>query len=184
MRIDAAPLAGVHLITLEPIEDERGFFARAVDADAFAAKDLNADFAQCSISFNRRKGTLRGLHYQAPPHPEAKLVRCTRGAVFDVVVDVRAGSPTFGRWWGVELSAENRLAIYVPEGFAHGFQTLVDESELFYQISVPYVADAALGIAWNDPALAIPWPDKAGAIMSERDRSHPALNDVAPLIVA
>jgi dTDP-4-dehydrorhamnose 3,5-epimerase len=184
MRIDQTPLAGVHLIALEPIEDQRGFFARAIDADAFAAKALTAHFAQCSVSFNRRKGTLRGLHYQAPPHLETKLVRCTRGAAFDVVVDLRAGSKTFGRWWGVELSADNHLAVYIPEGFAHGFQTLIDGSELFYQISVPYAAAAARGLAWDDPMLGIKWPDTPGAITSERDWTHPRIKDIeAPIVV-
>ena len=181
MRIDPTPLPDACLVTLEPAEDERGFFARAFDADAFAARGMASRFAQCSLSFNRRKGTLRGLHYQAPPHMEAKLVRCVRGAVFDVIVDLRAGSPTFGRWWGTELSADNRLAVYVPEGFAHGFQTLTDAAELYYQISVPYVPEGSRGLAWDDPALAIAWPDAAGAITSERDRSHPQLKDIAPL---
>jgi len=181
MRIEPTPLSGACLVRLEPIEDERGFFARAVDAEAFQAQGMASRFPQCSLSFNRRKGTLRGLHYQAPPDMEAKLVRCVRGAVFDVIVDLRAGSPTFGRWWGTELSADNRLAVYVPEGFAHGFQTLVDASELYYQISVAYVAEASRGLAWDDPALAIAWPDRAGAIASERDRAHPRLADIAPL---
>jgi dTDP-4-dehydrorhamnose 3,5-epimerase len=181
MRIESTPLSGACLVHIEPIEDERGFFARAVDAEAFAAHGMASRFPQCSLSFNRRKGTLRGLHYQAPPDMEAKLVRCVRGAVFDVVVDLRAGSPTFGRWWGTEISADNRLAVYVPEGFAHGFQTLVDASELYYQISVAYVAEASRGLAWDDPALAIAWPDRAGAIASERDRAHPRLSDIAPL---
>jgi dTDP-4-dehydrorhamnose 3,5-epimerase len=183
VRIDPAPLPGVYMIALEPIEDERGFFARAVDEEAFAAKGLTARFVQCSVSFNHRKGTLRGLHYQAPPHLEAKLVRCTRGAVFDVAVDLRAGSKTFGRWWGIELSAENRRAAYLPEGVAHGFQTLTDESELFYQISTPYVAEASRGLAWDDPTLAIAWPDKAGAIASDRDRALPRLETIKPLAV-
>lgn len=184
MRIDSIPLSGAAIVALEPAEDERGFFARAFDADAFAARGMASRFAQCSLSFNRHKGTLRGLHYQAPPHMEAKLVRCVRGAVFDVIVDLRAGSPTFGRWFGAEISADNRLAIYVPEGFAHGFQTLTDASELYYQISVPYVAEGARGLAWNDPALAVAWPDIAGAITSERDREHPLLQDVKALSVA
>lgn len=181
MRIDPTPLPDAFLVALEPAEDERGFFARAFDADAFAARGMASRFAQCSLSFNRRKGTLRGLHFQAPPHMEAKLVRCVRGAVFDVIVDLRAGSPTFGRWWGAEIGADNRLAVYVPEGFAHGFQTLTDAAELYYQISVPYVPEGSRGLAWDDPALGIRWPDAAGAITSERDRAHPRLKDLAPL---
>jgi dTDP-4-dehydrorhamnose 3,5-epimerase len=180
MRIEPTPLAGAALIALEPAEDERGFFARAFDADAFAALGMASHFAQCSFSFNHRKGTLRGLHYQAPPIMEAKLVRCVRGAVLDVIVDLRAASQTFGQWWGTELSSDNRRAVYVPEGFAHGFQTLADASELFYQISVPYAPEAARGLAWDDPALDIEWPDIAGAITSDRDRAHPRLRDIAP----
>jgi dTDP-4-dehydrorhamnose 3,5-epimerase len=181
MRIDPTPLTGAFVIALEPAEDERGFFARAFDAEAFATRGMAREFPQCSLSFNRRKGTLRGLHYQAPPNMEDKLVRCVRGAVFDVIVDLRAGSKTFGRWFGTELSAENRLALYVPKGFAHGFQTLMDASELYYQISVPYVPNGSRGLAWDDPALAIAWPDAAGAILSDRDRTHPRLKDTAPL---
>jgi dTDP-4-dehydrorhamnose 3,5-epimerase len=181
MRIDPTPLPGAFVVALEPAEDERGFFARAFDAEAFAAHGMAREFPQCSLSFNRSKGTLRGLHYQAPPNLEDKLVRCVRGAVFDVIVDLRAGSKTFGKWWGTELSAENRLALYVPKGFAHGFQTLMDASELYYQISVPYVPGGSRGLAWDDPTLAVAWPDAAGAILSDRDRTHPTLKDTAPL---
>lgn len=181
MRIDATPIAGAYRVSLDPIEDERGFFARAFDAEAFAAHGMATEFPQCSVSFNRNKGTLRGLHYQAPPHMEEKLVRCVRGSVFDVIVDLREGSPTFGRWWGTELSDENRQALYIPKGCAHGFQTLRDASELFYQISVPYVAEAARGLAWDDVTLDIEWPNVIGAIASERDRNHPLLRDIQPL---
>jgi dTDP-4-dehydrorhamnose 3,5-epimerase len=181
MQINPTPLAGAFLVTLDPIEDERGFFARVFDEETFADYGLATHFCQCSLSFNRRKGTLRGLHYQATPHMEEKLVRCVRGGVFDVVVDLRKDSATFGQWWGTELSDDNHQALYIPKGFAHGFQTLADGSELFYQISVPFVAEAACGLAWDDAALDIEWPDINNAITSERDRAHPLLRDIAPL---
>lgn len=168
-------------MALDPIEDGRGFFARSFDEETFAEHGLATRFSQCSLSFNRRKGTLRGLHYQAAPHMEEKLVRCVHGAVFDVIVDLRKDSKTFGQWWGIELSSDNRHALYIPKGFAHGFQTLADASELFYQISVPFVAEAARGLAWDDAALDIEWPDINNATTSERDRSHPLLRDIAPL---
>src|SRR5690606_499869 len=129
-------------------------------------------FVQSSTSFNSRRGTLRGLHYQAAPHEEAKLIRCTRGAVFDVAVDLRAGSPTRGRWYGIELSAANARTLYIPEGCAHGFQTIADDTELLYHMSVEYVPDAARGIRWDDPTLAIAWPI-ADPILSARDRALP-----------
>jgi dTDP-4-dehydrorhamnose 3,5-epimerase len=152
--------------------DSRGFFARAWCAAEFRAHGLSADLAQLSISHNVRRGTLRGLHYQAAPHQEAKLVRCTRGAVFDVVLDLRPASPTFTRHIAVQLDAENRLGLYVPEGCAHGFQTLTDDTEVLYQISVGYVPEAARGVRWDDPAFAIPWPP-AERIMADRDRLYP-----------
>jgi dTDP-4-dehydrorhamnose 3,5-epimerase len=169
------PIGGAFVVEMERQEDERGFFARSWCADEFAARGLNPALVQCSISFNRRKGTVRGLHYQAAPHAEAKLVRCTRGKVFDVVADVRAGSPTFGRWHGVELSADNRRALYIAEGIAHGFQTLEDDCEVLYQMSERYHPEAARGVRWDDPALAIPWNDPARAIVSDRDRGLPGL---------
>lgn len=166
------PLAGAWIVDPEPLRDVRGFFARTFDADAFAGRGLRAEFPQCSVSFNARAGTLRGMHYQAAPHTEAKLVRCTAGAVYDVIVDLREGSPTRGRWAGLELTAENRRALYVPEGFAHGFQTLEDGSEVFYQISAPFVAGAACGVRWDDPAFGIVWPPAAARVMSDRDRGY------------
>jgi dTDP-4-dehydrorhamnose 3,5-epimerase len=181
MRIVPTPLAGAFIVALDPIEDERGFFARAFDEKTFAEHGLATAFSQCSVSFNRHKGTLRGLHYQAAPHMEEKLVRCIRGAVFDVIVDLRMGSATFGRWWGTELSEQNRSAIYIPKGLAHGFQTMADASELFYQISTPFVADAARGLAWDDAELDIEWPDINNAITSERDCEHPLLRETPPL---
>lgn len=163
---------GAWVIEPELHEDERGFFARTWDPYEFAGHGLNPQLAQCSISFNRARGTLRGLHYQASPHEEAKLVRCTAGAIFDVAVDLRPGSSTFRDWFGAELSAENRLALYVPEGCAHGFLTLADDAEVHYQISQPYVPDAGRGVRWDDPAFAIPWPGEV-VVINDRDASYP-----------
>jgi dTDP-4-dehydrorhamnose 3,5-epimerase len=160
------------VIEPERLEDERGFFARTWDPEEFAQRGLNTELAQCSISYNRARGTLRGLHYQAAPYQEAKLVRCTAGAIFDVVVDLRPDSPTFRDWFGVELSPENRLATYVPEGCAHGFLTLDDDSEVHYQISQSYMPEAAKGVRWDDPAFAISWPGEV-VVINDRDRSYP-----------
>jgi dTDP-4-dehydrorhamnose 3,5-epimerase len=165
-------IGGAWVIEPERLEDERGFFARTWDTEEFADRGLSPDVAQCSISYNRVRGTLRGLHYQVAPHEEAKLVRCTAGAIFDVVVDLRPDSSTFRGWFGVELSAENRLALYVPEGCAHGFLTLDDECEVHYQISQLYVPEAASGVRWDDPAFGITWPGEV-VVMNERDRSYP-----------
>jgi dTDP-4-dehydrorhamnose 3,5-epimerase len=170
--IFTATPAGAVVIEPERLEDERGFFARSFCAREFEARGLDPRVAQCNISFNRRRGTLRGLHFQRSPHAEAKLVRCTHGAVYDVVIDLRPDSPRFLTHFGVELSASNRKMIYVPEGFAHGFQTLEDDTEVFYQMSVPFFPEAAGGVRWNDPAFAIEWPLEVSAI-SEGDRSHP-----------
>lgn len=165
---------GAAIIEPEASIDERGLFARLFDATAFRAHGLPTEFVQSSTSFNARRGTLRGLHYQAPPHSEVKLVRCTAGAIFDVIVDVRPQSPSFGRWQSFELSGENRLTLVVPAGFAHGFQTLADGSEIFYQMTRPHVAEAERGVLWNDPDLAIAWPLEP-TIMSQRDRQLPRL---------
>ena len=167
-------VAGVLVVEPERHEDERGFFARTFAAEEFEAHGLDSRVCQCSTSFNAQAGTLRGLHYQADPHGEAKLVRCTRGAIFDVAVDLRPGSPTRLRWFGVELSAAGGHALFVPEGCAHGFQTLVDASEVHYQISTPYVPDAARGVRWDDPAFGIEWPPApaSGRTMSERDAGY------------
>lgn len=172
-------LKGAYIIEPEPVADERGFFARTFCAKDFAKRGLSAGMAQCSTSFNNRRGTLRGLHFQAAPHAEEKLVRVTMGAIFDVIVDLRDGSPTYGRWIGQELSAENRRMFYIPKGFAHGFQTLQDKSEVFYQISTFYQPASARGVRWNDPAIGIDWPDAANAIISERDRALPLLYELA-----
>jgi dTDP-4-dehydrorhamnose 3,5-epimerase len=163
---------GLRVVEPERHEDERGFFARTWDVGDFERHGLNPRVVQCNISYNRRRGTLRGLHYQAAPHEEAKLVRCTAGAIFDVAVDLRSDSPSFRRWWGVELTAENRLALYIPEGCAHGFLTLADDSEVHYQMSEFYAPESALGVRWDDPAFGIDWPAEV-AVMNDRDRGYP-----------
>ncbi|MCW4116991.1 dTDP-4-dehydrorhamnose 3,5-epimerase [Aurantimonas sp. MSK8Z-1] len=177
MRIEPLPLAGLHLVVPEPIEDDRGFFARSFSREAFEANGLDSAFSEWSISYNRRKGTLRGLHMQAPPHTETKLVQCVRGAIFDVAVDLRRASPTFGQWHAEELSAENRRAFYIPQGFAHGFQTLSDDCELIYHISEPYRAGLAVGVRWDDPDIAVAWPEAEQRIMSTRDAALPSLRE-------
>jgi dTDP-4-dehydrorhamnose 3,5-epimerase len=166
-------LEGAYRLAPELISDERGAFARRFCKAEFAKQRLETDFVQRSISVNRKAGTLRGMHFQAPPYLETKLVRCTRGAVFDVMVDLRRGSPTYGRWHGEELTADNRVVLYIPQGFAHGFQTLVDDTELDYEISPAYVAGAERGIRFDDPSIGIKWPI-ANPVMSDRDRALPA----------
>ena len=173
MRFFETPLAGAWVLELELLEDERGYFARTFCSDEFGAHGLNPRVVQCNVSFNRKRGTLRGLHYQIAPHEEAKLVRCTRGALFDVIVDLRPESQTFERWHGVELTADNRRAVYVPEGFAHGFQTLLDNTEIHYQMSEKYHPGSSRGIRWNSTAFGITWPI-ADLLMSERDRNLPS----------
>jgi len=165
-------LPGVYIIEVEKMEDERGFFARTFCQHEFEAHGLNPRLAQCSVSFNRRKGTLRGLHYQIAPHEEAKLVRCTMGAIYDVAVDLRRDSPTFKQWVAVELTVDNGRMFYIPAGFAHGFQTLVDNAEVYYQISEFHHPEFARGVRWNDPAFGVQWPLRVGLILSERDRSY------------
>ena len=165
-------LAGLYRVELERREDERGFFARSWCHDEFAAQGLDTRLAQCNISFNLRRGTLRGMHYQAEPYPEIKLVRCTMGAIYDVAIDLRPASSTFLQWEGMELTAENRRMLYIPAGFAHGFQTLTENSEVFYQMSEYYHPEAAHGARWNDPAFGITWP-LPDPFLSERDRTYP-----------
>ena len=162
-------MPGVWVVDIDPHPDERGLFARAWCADEAAAHGLNPTCVQCSISFNRQRGTLRGMHWQAEPHAETKWIRCTRGVVWDVALDMRAGSPTYGRWIGVELSSENRRMMYIPEGVAHGFQTLEDNTELFYQMSEFYFPELTRGARWNDRAFGINWP-VPDPVLSERDR--------------
>lgn len=165
-------LRGAYTVDLQPAEDERGFFARSFCRREFAALGLRTDVVQCNVSFNRLKGTLRGMHLQLPPKAEAKLVRCTLGAIYDVIIDLRPDSQTYCQWEGVELSAGNRRALYIPEGFAHGFQTLEENSEVFYQMFEAYAPECASGVRWDDPAFGIEWP-LSGPVMSDRDRSFP-----------
>lgn len=168
-------LAGAFVVDLNPIEDSRGFFARSWCTREFEERGLNPRLVQCNISRNRSRGTLRGMHYQLAPHAEAKLVRCTMGGIHDVIVDLRPESRTYLRWFGTELSADNHRALYVPEGFAHGFLTLTDESEVSYQMSEFYAPDFARGFRWNDPAVAITWPGPV-IVISDRDRDYPDLH--------
>jgi dTDP-4-dehydrorhamnose 3,5-epimerase len=166
-------LKGVYVIEPERFEDERGFFAPAFSQREFEQRGLESRFVENSISYNRRRGTLRGLHYQTPPYGQAKLVRCTRGAIFDVAVDLRPASSTFRRWVSVELTAENRLMLYLPRDMGHGFQTLEDDTEVFYQVSTVFRPDAYKGLRWDDPAFSIEWPLVAERVILARDRSYP-----------
>jgi dTDP-4-dehydrorhamnose 3,5-epimerase len=173
MIFNETKLKGAYLIETEPLEDDRGFFARTFCREEFKKYGLNANVAQCNLSYNRKKGTLRGMHYQVAPREEAKLVSCISGAIYDVIVDLRADSTTYCEWLAVELNGRGyRRMLYIPEGFAHGFQTLEDNSEVFYQISEYYAPEYARGIRWNDPAFGIQWPEDQ-RILSERDRSYP-----------
>lgn len=165
-------LSGAYVIDLERLEDERGFFARSWSEEEFQAYGLNPRLVQCSISFNRKRGTLRGMHFQAKPYEEAKLVRCTGGAIHDVIIDLREESPSYTRWEAIVLTAENRRSVYVPEGFAHGFQTLEPDTEVVYQMSQVYRPEHDRGVRWDDPILGIRWP-LAERTISERDRSYP-----------
>jgi dTDP-4-dehydrorhamnose 3,5-epimerase len=171
MRFQQTKLDGVFEIDLEPICDERGFFARAWCQKEFEDRKLNSRLVQCSVSSSARKGTLRGIHYQAAPFPETKVVRCSRGAIYSVIVDLRPQSPTFKDWIGVALTAANRHMLYVPQGCAHGFLTLEDETDVFYQISEFYRPELSRGVRWNDPAFQIAWPSEVNVI-SERDRNY------------
>jgi dTDP-4-dehydrorhamnose 3,5-epimerase len=172
MRFSETGLKGALLVEPELRGDERGFFARAFCRQEFQAHGLNPDLAQCNLSFNRLAGTLRGMHYQRSPHAEAKLVRCTAGTVYDVIVDLRPDSSTFMKWEAAELSAENRRLLYVPEGFAHGYQALTDGAEVFYQVSAFYHPPSEGGLRWDDPAFGIEWPLPVSAI-SAKDASYP-----------
>lgn len=172
MRFTETKIGGAYILDAERIADERGFFARTWARDEFVAHGLNPDLAQCNVSYNRRKGTVRGMHWQSPPYAETKLVRCTAGAIYDVIVDIRPDSPTYREWVSAELSAENRRALSIPEGCAHGFQTLTDDSEVFYQITAYYAPEAARGMRWNDPAINLTWPLPI-TVISARDAEYP-----------
>jgi dTDP-4-dehydrorhamnose 3,5-epimerase len=168
-------LAGLHVVEIEPHNDERGFFARSFCTKEFKDRGLESSVAQCNISFNARAGTVRGLHFQAEPYGEAKLVRCTRGAIYDVAVDIRPRSKTFLKWYAIELTSENRRMMFIPQGFAHGFQTLVDESEVSYVMFELYHPEAARGFRWDDPKLGITWP-LVSQIVSDKDRMYPLIH--------
>jgi dTDP-4-dehydrorhamnose 3,5-epimerase len=165
-------LSGAYIVDVQPFTDGRGFFARSFCQNEFADRKLRTNVVQCNISFNTKRGTLRGMHYQASPKAEAKLVRCTRGRIYDVIIDLRPESPTYCRWEAVEMSSSDRRALYIPERFAHGFQTLEDETEVFYQMFEFFSPDHAAGVRWDDPAFGIHWP-LPEPIMSDRDRSYP-----------
>jgi len=174
VRFEAAPLAGAYLVHLEPILDARGSFARAFCAQEFGAQGLETNFVQANISTNTRAGTLRGMHFQRAPHAEVKLVRCVKGAIYDVIVDMREGSPTYLRWFGAELNEDNGAAMYVPKGFAHGYQALSDGAAAFYMVSAYYAPQAEGGLRHDDAKLAIAWP-RAVADLSEKDARWPLL---------
>ncbi len=175
MKFTTTDLPGVFVIEVEPNTDDRGLFARTYCREEFARHGLCTEWPQCNVSFNTKAGTLRGLHWQAPPHEEVKLVRCTAGAAFDVVADLRPNSPAYRKWWAVEITAVNRRAIYIPAGCAHGFQTLVDRTELFYQMSASFIPEAARGARWDDPSFGIEWPPCGERIIAVRDRTFPDL---------
>jgi dTDP-4-dehydrorhamnose 3,5-epimerase len=174
MKFTDTPIPGARLIEPEPRRDDRGFFARLWCREEFAAHGLSADFVQCNDSFSRDRGTLRGLHYQSEPHGEAKLVSCVRGRVFDVIVDLRPASAGYRQWFGAELTAENRLMVYVPAGCAHGYLTLEDASEVVYPVTAPYHPASERGLRWNDPAVGIAWPMEP-LVISPKDREWPDL---------
>ena len=178
MRFSQTPLDGAWLIELEPRADARGYLARTFCAEEFAAHGLPPAFVQANETLNRDRGTLRGMHWQSPPHAETKLVRCTQGRVFDVIVDLREDSPTYRRWHGVELAGGDGRQLFVPAGFAHGYLTLAPETVLTYLMGAPYSPQAAKGFRYDDPAIGIAWPLEADPVLSERDRAWPALAPV------
>ena len=179
MRLTPTSIPGAWIVDIEPHWDERGLFARTFGVEEFTAFGLSAVVAQCSTSFNPTPGTLRGLHFQAAPYAEARLVRCTRGAVYDVAVDLRVESATFLKWVSLELTADNRRMLYIPEGCAHGFMTLCADTEVYYQISAPYRADATSGVRWDDPAFGVEWPLRP-SVLSDRDAQYPDFRVVSP----
>ena len=172
MKFTETKLRGAFIITPDLIKDERGFFARTFCRREFEEHGLNSNLVQCNISFNAAMGTLRGMHYQAAPHEEAKLVRCTRGAIYDVIIDLREGSPTVREWFGIELTPDSGLMLYAPEGFAHGYQSLQDDTEMYYMTSAPYAPAAARGVLYDDPAFGVRWPLPV-SVISEADRDWP-----------
>jgi dTDP-4-dehydrorhamnose 3,5-epimerase len=173
MKFTETEVNGAYIIELDKIGDDRGFFARVWCKDEFEKRDLDADFVQANKSYSKDKGTIRGLHYQTAPHSEAKLMSCTRGKIFDVIVDLRPDSPSYKRWTGFELSAENRKMFYVPQGCAHAYQTLEDDSEVFYPTTNFYNQKAERGVRWNDPLFNIEWPINEDLIISDKDKNWP-----------
>jgi len=170
------PLKGAFIIDIDPLKDERGLFARTWCEREFIEHGLNPDIKQCNISFNRYLGTLRGMHFQQAPYGESKLVRCTRGSIHDVIIDLRPDSTTFKQSYEISLTEQNHTMLYIPEGFAHGFQTMADNSEVFYQMSASYVPSAASGVRWNDPVFNITWPAVKNRIISRKDATIPFFN--------
>lgn len=166
-------LKGSFVIEPERFEDNRGFFARSFSQTEFAAYVDTSQFVECGISYSHKKFTVRGMHFQSFPHAQGKLVRCTRGAIYDAIIDLRTDSPSYGQWIAAELTAQNQLMLYVPEGFAHGFQTLEDSCEVFYQLSSIYAPEAECGVRWDDPAFNIHWPERVNVTINERDRRFP-----------
>jgi dTDP-4-dehydrorhamnose 3,5-epimerase len=172
MKFTQTKIPGAYLLEIEPITDERGFFARTFCRQEFAAHNLVTEFPQCNVSFSAKQGTIRGMHYQVAPYPETKLVRCTQGAVYDIILDLRPESPTFKQWVGMELTAENHRMFYIPPGCAHGLQTLSDNAEVFYQMSGIYHPTSARGVRWNDPSFGIELPFPV-SVINDRDRNYP-----------
>ena len=172
MKFIPTPLPGAFVIEPQLFTDERGFFTSTFSRAKFAEHGCNAELHECNVSFNKKAGTLRGMHFQKPPHAQSKLVRCTRGAIWDAIIDLRPDSSTFKQWFGAELTANNRKQLYIPEGFAHGFITLADETEVFYQMGNVYNAAASAGVRWNDPAFGIQWPREVSVII-DRDATYP-----------
>ncbi len=171
MIFNETKLKGAFIIELEKLEDERGFFARTWCKDEFEAQGLNTRLVQINVAFNKKRGTIRGLHYQVSPYEETKLIRCTKSAIYDVIIDLRASSHTYKQWIGVELTQDNYRMLYVPEGFAHGYQTLQDNTEVAYQVSQSYAPNSEQGVRWDDPAFNIAWPETEKRIITEKDQS-------------
>lgn len=173
MKFIETNLPDAYVIEVEPFEDERGFFARTFCKQEFKSRNINPNLAQMSIAFNTKKGTLRGMHYMLPPNEEAKVVRCTRGAIFDVIIDLRPKSPTFKQWFSTELTEDNYKMVYLPESCAHGYVTLQDNTEVLYQMSIVFVPESYAGVRWDDPAFKIKWPKIDNLIISDKDKSYP-----------
>jgi dTDP-4-dehydrorhamnose 3,5-epimerase len=173
VKFEELSIPGAFVLEPERLEDERGFFARTWSREELAGRGLSAELVQCGIAYNVRKGTVRGMHFQAAPHAEVKLVRCTMGVIYDVIVDLRPDSPSYRKWAAVELTAENRRMLYIPVGLAHGYQTLADDTEVLYQMSEYYHPESARGVRWDDPAFGVRWPMREGITICERDATYP-----------